>query len=846
MKKVYTYSDIRSLRSHPRFAELVSCPFITATADMAARLEKSSYGIDHICFVAEVQSVLFENWSSPSTSFSQFVRLSRLLSSHRVPSEESPIMHSFRKNCSDVLNAMRLLIEAGIEPDDLVPSCTEERIFAEVWSRMEDEEISFGELRSLFALLQSGSVDLNEVLGDHRFLAEAEKIVLQGFYFITPIQQRIFDILEEAGKELIFLCGIDRRFSGANEIWATSLRPDYGFPPESEWISDAPSVVPAMARFSQAFCSQDVSKDTVSRPARIIGYPDELALVEDIPRLMEKEFSILSTSRKDSDDMVCSFYPELFRRHSLLSYPVGQFIYRLHSMWDSSTHQLCVRFDDVRACFASGWVVINGLNGSDMLSDLDSLKTYVSDVTTVEDWRGRIALLKEVAGSVLPIFDKRIEEIGASDSKLRWHRLLGDPLLTLGCFSIGPDRLNELCILLEHLFDMIYSLFGTEDEVDIAKHLRRLRSMLDEKRRSEDVDEEQKAVLEALITRITLPQLTIKRCFPDELSQALCLIVGDGILNTDEAVIETGPDQHCIHSFDSVEAQLLVPHSAIHLCLADSARLPGPLKSYTWPLSRAFLERCSFAEDDRRKVYISELCTITEDNALAARYLFSQLLRAEKLEISWVTVENDRTKDPSPYIDIICDLYGLEVEKDPRRLESVGDIPVVDPLPIWSLDTEDGRPIEVLMDAVHCPWRYLYGYVLADHPSFVSDFHFSFVLSSLIGALSTSMGLKKDIVGKHVLDLFPYLRPVERQQIIDYASADEQTDLYDGVEYPTQRLKVHFLNSRFLEALQDEMTDRLVASSKLKLDLYARASQECTYCPYSDRCPHKGVGEVQS
>ena len=48
------------------------------------------------------------------------------------------------------------------------------------------------------------------------------------------------------------------------------------FPPESEWVSDVPSEVPVMARFSQAFCSHDVDMDAVSRPARIVGYPDEL------------------------------------------------------------------------------------------------------------------------------------------------------------------------------------------------------------------------------------------------------------------------------------------------------------------------------------------------------------------------------------------------------------------------------------------------------------------------------------------------------------------------------------------------------------------------------------------
>ena len=133
--------------------------------------------------------------------------------------------------------------------------------------------------------------------------------------------------------------------------------------------------------------------------------------MRDVKRLLDEEFVIYSTDVKATDELLKEFYPSVYKRRHLLSYPVGQYIYRLHSMWSTKDQCLTMSIDDVQACFASGWVECDGINAMKHMHGLEKLKTYVSDCRTIDQWEARLALLQNTKDTVLASFEKHLGQV---------------------------------------------------------------------------------------------------------------------------------------------------------------------------------------------------------------------------------------------------------------------------------------------------------------------------------------------------------------------------------------------------------------------------------------------------
>lgn len=838
-RKVYTYTSIRELDKHPRYADLVRYPHITATGDLYRVMQEQYKQFQAVLDIHALQKEIISGWEDPDVSFQQFVNISRVIRTLLVSEKAKAIHGSFIKNKVQVLNAIRLLVEADVKPDDIEPTCIEEELFQQIWATLENEDDSFKQFREIMGLYLKDKAKFGSALQEIDSCMGADTIVLHGFYFITPIQERIFDMLENCGKTLIFLCCIDETVPGVEEIWDKVLSEHNKFDPRAQWLKDDVGSLR-----NQPFGSIFGETPSFDRQyhVSVIRYGSEIDFVRDVERLLKEEFTIYSTDIKTADELLKEFYPSVYKRRHLLSYPVGQYIYRLHSMWSAKEQCLVMTMDDVQACFASGWVEYNGINGIKYMSELEKIKTYVSDCRTLEQWEERLTLLQNTKDTTLADFEQHLG--GVPRQNRRWHRMMADPFLDLSCFDQSKEQLDELIGMIRHLMRTAKTLFAGPGEVTISKHMAKVREILADGKEETALLKEESAIIEELISRLQCHDLGVDTCLPGEISEAIMIVIGGGLLDEESYNIQSGRDESFIKPLYQVESAPILGNGKVHLCLSDEDRLPGKVKPYVWPLSKGFLGRLKISQTERRHQYLDDMCFIIDNSPLANRYLFFSLLQNAQVELSWITAEGEKELSASPYIQIMERLFGVS-EQRPKKpqwtKEDIREIKEQEKKSTMQVDLNQIPAIEARADVSLCPWRYIYGYVLSQFPAYSSAFHYSHALSNLIGALAKVSDMSRAAIGKAVLELFPYLRDVEKQEIMDYVprvKIDERDSL-DGISYPRARLLVHFLGKSNKAKAEAALEAKMRGSPSYEADLEIGGEQEnCSYCPYNAVCPH--------
>ncbi len=125
-----------------------------------------------------------------------------------------------------------LLEEAGVVPEDLPAGDRNVMLLKDVWTHLIDSDPGIRRFRSRMdpaSSMPAVSSLLNQWgLGSRR-------VVLDGFYFFTPIQERIIRIIERSGYELVFLIPFRKEHPLANEIWTSLYSPRNGYEPPDRW-----------------------------------------------------------------------------------------------------------------------------------------------------------------------------------------------------------------------------------------------------------------------------------------------------------------------------------------------------------------------------------------------------------------------------------------------------------------------------------------------------------------------------------------------------------------------------------------------------------------------------------
>ena len=304
-----------------------------------------------------------------------------------------------------------------------------------------------------------------------------------------------------------------------------------------------------------------------------------------------------------------------------------------------------------------------------------------------------------------------------------------------------------------------------------------------------------------------------------------------------------------VSALSNIEAAMLNNKGqTVHLVYANEFNLPGPKRKLPWPLTDDVLDSLNISRRKDTKKYVNDMRAIIEGQKLSKRYLFSVFAginnndNAAKLDIEWVCKKDNKDIDVTPYAKLLCDEKEMEYidNLDEKKLAEVRASDEKYAFPVIK-EPSDSFPEEVKMDWLLCDRRYVYSYVLNYLPTYTSEFHYSYLLSNLIGAITSVSGLDKEDVAKNIFQLFPFLKHVQKRQAKDFSNCTALREVYseDNVEYPAKRLAIHYINNDVLkkaQKLKDEYVDSSITNNH---------DASCVYCPYSELCTMRYELEVE-
>ena len=845
--RVYTYSSITELKKAPYFAEIAALPQITMSQEMATNMAFYMRVFKgNVMGFSNFAMRLFPEWNTSGQKFAYVTVLNQFLRekiAHAKDKAERDWLFGCKKNLYAAIHNIIYLEESKIRPEDLKETDRDMLLFVEMWRKLEAADGSIVNFRKQMADLQEPAQFDLVVSRIFRFHGR-KKIVWNGFQFLTPIQQFVYDCFINAGYEIYALIQDDIRYPYANEIWNHLYREKNGYPGKENWIrQNAPYEKNPLGEIFE-------TGEKVSAPnVKILRYRNTVEFVSDIPRLQNEGFYLYCADDRAANTMLKDYFPERYEVRNLLSYPVGQFIYTLHKMWDENRQCIVLEQDGLRKCFASGWLSVHGKSSARYTEDLECLLPYFEGCYTVDEWKERLQVFTEVYEEVIDIFAQPGTGNALEDRK---REILGNPFRYMGVFSMEEKRIEDVIEIIRRLIQMAGTLFGANEPIPIQQHMSRLDAMLYmNDGMSQELYMEEREKIQQIFKALESDGIKDFLCYPGDLAAALLAFMGGQIEDEEE---NNKNLKTLVFNIFQVESAPIASNGKVHICLADISKMPGTSAEFGWPLDEALLRRLC---EDKEKSYVYNWLENSRLIALSNRYYFYTALKNKQVEISWIQQQGEKLYSPSPYITLLdkfsdAAIQDTEVRKlDLKTVLEITPHNRVDKMFDMKDKTElygyDGE-----LEYSLCPMRFVYSYILGDNAAYRNAYQQNRAIVRLIQVLQKLLGDKYSVgqVAEQVFELFPYIRKAEKRQMLDDACKwplpeDEGNfTAYENQNYTNERFNLTFPDLEVYKGAkkQAEMLLSQAGRKGIFYDTGNREQRNCEFCPHANYCSRAKFG----
>lgn len=878
--RVLTTADPRSLDRDPRLLELLPHVHLFATRTMQRSWKDSRMGqrveLKHLSFRGVLKR-LMNRWYSPAVVLQQYATLSRILTERP---KRTPRHLAFLRSQSSVLEGIRSLVEAGFAPEDYVGEETEIRLFRSLWAQTEAEDVSLSYPRTWlyrhptgfmrrFAEALNEPEHLDQRAEFHDDFTASRTLVLHGFYFVSPVQYRIFELLDQAGVNLVFFNHYDGRLPEVFRIW-------HGFfddarlpllPSVSEW-ERAPVLpgLPELAISVGEMLSGRVDKVIKHQPDRVklTRYDNFGSFLDDLREYEDRDDlpSMYAPGHEELALVLRDFFPPTSSRQEqhFLAYPVGQLLFHLHKMWDAERGELRISAGALQECFASGWLHIPGVDGRDRLHDLRRLMPFFEGCQTLEEWTDRSASLLSLSESVISAFTTPVPP---EHPHHRFHRFLSNPLLRLSYLRVPQRHIEEIHQLLLRLRDVALVLFS-EGEVSLQEHFDRIQREIIDRVPEEALQRQERDLLEALRIRLTENADPETRFLTRDLARAISYFLGGELEESTDR-----PDRPLVERFDGLDGVIYDDgRHPVWLCLLSEDALPRSQQGLGWPVRMRALDARA---DSPSHVLLTLRSTHTRDADVMLFFL--ALAWGRKLNLSWIREWQGEERVASPLLSLLMSAGDLTHNEKINKLDgapvgvalqthSADDWkPEGDPAP----DTIEGDPepfnIDDLPPDVYavaglCLRRFFYSFVADEFPAFESEFHQGFLFGNLVRAVTHFLGdVSNEEAEEHVRALFPAWNDLQVKDAVQSAVTPRGGHTsYGGAEYARARARLQFLvkghdeyvpmdvisgvgpSARNMTAQARATLQQAISAGTAGLPPASPSTEWCRYCPHIHRC----------
>ena len=254
-RKVYTYTDLTKLPENKYFKDLAKYPIITVSADLRKGFV-GSIGLEskeevltfegnlHVSEFRNLTNAINSEWGGDQVKFNESIILSEFLRKKLNSTTDEKEQHWLTgciRNIDSLMSAINLLVEAEIEPEQLnTDNDRNLALLVEGWKYLLERDPSINAYKKRMSQLVTKSEweSVFSTVFEEAGLSNSEAIVFHGFYYITPIQEHIMQLLERAGYQLIYLIPYDERFPFVYEIWDKTYALNNSYEPKSSWIME--------------------------------------------------------------------------------------------------------------------------------------------------------------------------------------------------------------------------------------------------------------------------------------------------------------------------------------------------------------------------------------------------------------------------------------------------------------------------------------------------------------------------------------------------------------------------------------------------------------------------------
>ena len=843
MRKVLTYTEIEKIKNCSFYESIEYCPQITVTTDLRKGInwyplthnDEKLFPKDVVDFGEFFDEVYFD-WGTPEEIFFQSVTISEFFRNKINQSksdEEKKYYRGVKRNVSQLIRVINMLEECCAESSELrkVSGYNKDLIvLCDAWEYLiENNPSIYNFHQAIDRLKDKNNLDriLHKMFGDF----DGKSIVLHGFYYISPIQERIFRLFEEAGYELIFLFAYHTNYPQAMETWRCAYSQEWGFDSIDKWEISGDNTYNVFGEIIEGRTPNLSNRNiTITKYNNIIEFAREI-------KKAKQNGEVYSPNSTYANQLLKEIYPEEYGDRHLLSYPVGHFLTVLHLMWNEEKSTVILSEPLLREAFASGWLSINGVSSSNYVRDLDLISSYFVDCDDAIQWKSRISKLRKIYKEAVKPFYDNLSEF----DDLRISEIAGNPFNKFGPFAVDLDRADNILSLIEKIIDISQHLFQNTRETNISTHMSQLEKLVSREVDFMSKEDDEAQVVQSLMSSISKLKRKKLECYVDDIVSAMHIYLSQNI-DEEQAKSFVG----LVYPILQIDAASIKHGKKVYVCMCDIDNMPGTIRDFEWPLNREVVNRYIELTNN------SLLKLNNQNYELAAvynRYYLFSAFRNISLELSWIDTNGRKKSVPSPYISLLTQ-NGCEISSC-TKAKINGELinNTAEASPVITSETglyynKDHGIKDVKMEYALCPLRHLYSFILDSSPHFTNEFQNVRAMGNLIVVFQK---LLKDLYDKEtvcnmILDLFPQVREVEKQQVLDYLSVikthNHLADEYEGYEFTPYRFMISYPDNELLESTIEKYSELGSQLARTGINLFkpTDVKKACMYCPHEAYC----------
>lgn len=766
MRKVIFCDDINSVNNKI----YTECDvIITAYSAMVISVGKILEGIGAkapVISMAKVQKKVFPFLDDKNNTIKNKLTASEVID-NIVGNEEQKLR--FQNDIDNIMASIKVVIECGVDIDKLLKDnpTQDEQLFLKLYKRiiLEDSYIDYiatvnkykynpslfevDFVESIKSLCNDIKIKYEEKYKD--FKVVNKKIVLMGYYIITPPQEMIFSFLEQCGYELIFVLTYNPELKKVNDI----INITYNIKLNSEVYTTYGKYEINLATIFGMLLDNKNLENTLEFNLKDLSEKISFRVFnnkyryqkENIELLKNKELVLSCNPQENINEMINIDSRISRNRVSIKNYPLGQFIYEIYKMWDSFRGKLVLDAERIEKCFATKLVVNSeGENAFNYLYDFNLIKDYYRNCETIAEWKVALSDLKD----------------NLSNDKMK-------SIIGYGPKIVGIEKVTKILEFIIFIEEIATLIFRNDCyEMNLKSHLITLERVIN--RTSSNVEDN--FIVEELLDRIkmllennTIASIRVgNKHLLDTITGYLSHIKiedSDNDFDSDQ-LISNGVSK--LFKVDTIESFICTNCSKIYV--NDINKYTFVKKGeLTWPLKvERFSHLLSEDIDELSKKLIQRMLIITDNQAAASRYFYWLILNF-KGEIIFSRFE-DQDDDSAHFYERELMRF-LEKKYQPEKVEEKNE--EKPGFKIVYIDKNNTNNRKVSVDIEKMKFCYIRAFMSSyTNEAYAEGYQIDMALANLLYSIAINPKLSKNEVGRYIDKICPGLSGFRKNELYNF------------------------------------------------------------------------------